>query len=97
MPRVNGRLITPRDWSAILWPGAVGANTSLVNANDECARLVTVRTVAAGCTLVLRDIGGNDITFDFTDLTNQNFYIRGQWQLLVAAGSANAWDIRAAW
>ena len=96
MARLNKRLIVPVNW-ATAWAGAVGADVVTLDAYDECARVILVGTLNAGGTLVLRDIAGTDVAFTFNDMSNQNNYIRGQWQRIVAAGSANAFNLKYAW
>jgi hypothetical protein len=87
MSYINTRLGTFEKTSA-LWVGAVGANTSLVDAvTGYCARAIIVGVNAGS--LVVTEAGGVARTYSTADIIAQQGFLRGNFEALVAAGSAS--------
>jgi hypothetical protein len=87
MSRINTRLGTFEKTSA-LWVGAVGADVSLIDADSlDCARAIIVGVNAGN--LVVTEAGGAARTYSTADIIAQQGFLRGNFEALVAAGSAS--------
>lgn len=96
MARPNTRTHAPEALVTV-WNGAVGGNTSTVQAaTDLCARVITVGVLPVGGTLVVTQLGGGALTYSEADIIAAGYILHGQFEQITAAGST-AHTLKVGW